>query len=381
MKTLKRIIGFVFNFIFAGVALCAVILLVFALFGFDPRVLVSSIEGNNMYAQVLGDIAHNFESNAGLTGPKITPRDGEDIKPATIEFVFEERTFSVTGVVDKSIYYGALNSPRSYTAAFYKSEQEKQAAYMSAFVNDPEQKPALDALCKGFRSVKKKHSFSRDEYAEFITKYVQSIPYDVERASAGLLDKTLKGDPRFPVQTIVDGKADCDEKVYLLAALLGHEGFGTAGFLYTPEKHMCLGIKSAGPGYQGSGYEIVETTSPMYISEVPKEFAGGVQLTSKPDVIELTAGEKVYSESAVKDVKYVIHARETALASAPSMKAKAEAANNEQTFNHYKKMYKDCYEAYNTLQSTVDENGEHTSDFKDRDTAISWLRGHGWWVK
>lgn len=380
MKFLKKTLGMLFNFIWATIAFVAVVLLIFGLFGYSPNMMLSAVKGNVSYSEGLVELMETVQGSMGLKGPKITPEDGADIEPATITFNFEGHSYSVTGAVDKRIYYGAMNSPRSFVSTFNRSEADKQADYMRGFIDDPAQQDSIDSLCGAFQSIKKKRNFSRDTYAEFITKYVQAIPYDVERASAGLADKTLSGDPRFPVQTIVDGTGDCDEKVFLLAALLKHEGFGCAGFLYNKEKHLCLGIKSEGSGYKNSGYEIIETTSPMYISEVPRSFAGGIQLKSKPRVVEFGGGSKVYSRGSVNDVKYIVHARNTALEEADFAKAKAEAAGNNAEFNRYKQMYEDCFEAYNTLQSTVDKNGNPTNDFKDRNTAISWLNGHDWWT-
>lgn len=380
MKFLKKLFGFLFNFLWAAIAFAAVVLLIFAFLGYDQNAFVSAVKGNASYSEGLSSLVEKIESAGGLKGPKITPENGEDIEPAKITFRFEGRKYSVEGAVDKRIYYGATNSPRSFVSTFNKSEADKQADYMRAFIDDPAQKDAIDGLCDAFHEIKQEQNFSRDTYAEFMTKYVQAIPYDVERASAGLADKTLNGDPRFPVQTIVDGTGDCDEKVFLLAALLKHEGYGCAGFLYGEEKHLCLGIKSEGAGYKNSGYEIVETTSPMYISEVPKSFAGGVELKSEPRVVVFGTGSKFYSRGSVDDVKYIVHARNTALSRANSAKAKAESTRNQAEFNRYKQMYEDCFEAYNTLQSTVDKNGKHTNDFKDRNTAISWLNGHDWWT-
>lgn len=380
MNFLKKTLTILFSLLGAAIALVAVAFLIFAFLDIDTNSVSSTIKSSPIYSDGISSIVEKVQDSTGLKGPKIIPEDGPDIEPAKITFTFEDRTYSVTGAVDKRIYHGATNSPRSFVSTFNRSEVEKQADYMRAFVDDPAQQDAIDALCEAFRAIKKKRGFSSDTYAEFITKYVQTIPYDVERASAGLADQTLVGDPRFPVQTIVDGKGDCDEKVFLLAALLKHEGYGCAAFLYSEEKHLCLGIKSEGAGYKNSGYEIVETTSPMYISEVPQEFAGGVKLTSVPRVVEFGGGDKSYASSSVDDVAYIVHARDTALGRADSAKLKAEAAQSKAVFERYKQMYEDCFEAYNTLQTTVDENGEHTNDFKDRNVAISWLNGHDWWT-
>ncbi len=345
----------------------------------EGQLYLDALQGKASYEEVVKTLTQ--DANGGVFSLKIVPQEGPAISPATIKFTYENHTYKVKGIVDPRVYAGALNARRSYVATFYKSETQKRAEYMKALVDDPSQQEAIAALCEGFRTIKKKRGFSSDEYAEFITKYVQSIPYDTERASAGLNNITLKGDPRFPVQVIVDGKGDCDEKVYLLAALLKHEGYGCAGLLFTSEKHMSLGIKSQGAGYKGSGYEFVETTGPKYLSEVVTKFDDGITLESTPEVIVFGDGEHYYSAQAVDEVSYIVAARDSAIAASPRAKQLAEEAQSKAVFDRYKTMYEDCFEAFNSLQSTVDKNGKHIEEFKDRVEAIEWLGGHAWWVK
>ena len=76
-----------------------------------------------------------------------------------------------------------------------------------------------------------------DEYLELMAVAVQSLPYDT--------DGTLTA-PKFPIETYVDGRGDCDDKSLLLAALLAREGYSVALFYFKPEAHMALGVK----GYQ-----------------------------------------------------------------------------------------------------------------------------------
>lgn len=341
-------------------------------------VLFDALSGKTTYKQAAKELSK--EAKGSLFSLKIIPQEGRAVDPATIKFKFEGRTYKVKGAVDARVYNGAVAARRSYVTTFYKSEAQKRSEYMQALVDDPAQKPAIEALCKAFRAVRDKRKFTSDEYAEFITKYVQSIPYDYDRAAANENDETQAGDPRFPVQVIVDGRGDCDEKVYLLAALLKHEGYGCAGFLFIDEKHMSLGISSQGEGFRGTGYEFVETTSPSYISEEAHQYANGVELYSAPEIVNFSEGAP-YSREAVDEVAAIVNARDSALDAAPEAKAKAESARTESAFNRYKTMYEDCYEARNTLQVTVDEKGKRIDEFKDRKDAYAWIQARAWWVK
>jgi len=381
MRIIGKILAWCINTVLAFFALIAVLLIVLAFTGYDTKPLISAVKGNLAYSQVAVGLADKFEAAQKVQVPEIKPEEGSKVVAEKTSFRFEGRKYGVRPAVDSAVYHGAVDAKRNVTTAVVKSPAAMKSAYYNAFVSDPEQASTIDSLCAAFRTIKAKRRFSSDEYAEFLAKYVQTLPYDFERASVDSSDRTLVGDPRFPIQTLADGTGDCDEKSFLLAALLKHEGYACAGLLFDKEKHMSVGIKSQGAGYDDTGYEFIETTGPSYISEVPEEFVGGVKLTSTPKVIVFRKSGKSYSASAVNDVALIGETRDSALAAAPAKKAQAEHAKNAADFAVYKAQYGACFTAYNTLQVTVKKDGENATNLKDRVSALAWIRRNAWWMK
>lgn len=310
---------------------------------------------------------------------KISPKAGTEVAVRTTRVYFEGVTYRITPAADSAAYHGAVNANRAVIGAYVSATQKQRAAYYRSFIEDPAQKSTIDKLCKALRKIRDDRGLTRDRYAEFLTKYVQCIPYDEDRGSGDALGLGGKGDPRFPIQVLVDGKGDCDEKALLLAALLKHEGYGSALLLFTSEQHMSAGILSQGSGYTASGYEFIETTGPIYISEVPKAFVNGRALASQPQVIPIE-GTKSYSTEAVNQVSKIIAARDSALDASAEAKGRAESAGSRGEFSTWKRRYDDCYSAYNYLQVTVTDGKARVSKFKDRKPAYAWIQTHAWWT-
>lgn len=339
-------------------------------------------------ARLLDEIGNIFKTVDGVvelpkTEPKgIEPVAGKSFKEPTIRFTFEGRACEITPQVKNEIYYGAVAVPRTIQILPGVNSQDAHEDLYQRLTTDAAMKPALRSVVAQLRLIKDEENLSDSAYAELIAKYVQSIPYDMNRAELARAQQSVQGDPRMPVQVLVDGTGDCDEKVMLAAALYGYEGYETVALSFEPEQHMSLGIKSEGSGYLGSGYEFVETTSPSYISEVPKTFVGGITLQSEPFVYSLSKGERAYSRKAVRDIEYIVAARDSALDAASAKKSYIESTPMDKAeFNRHKAQYEACFTAYNTLQATVREDGTSPKDFKDRRQALRWLDNNCWWLQ
>jgi len=85
--------------------------------------------------------------------------------------------------------------------------------------------------------------------------------------------------PKYPLETLVDKKGDCEDQAILAAALLTRMGYKVALLILPP--HVALGIADFNdkPGCRvthpatGSHYLYTETTAPNWLpGEVPREF-------------------------------------------------------------------------------------------------------------
>lgn len=365
------------------VALCLVAGSVFFLMvnaGGQPSTLFSAFKGERTFAQATALFLKQVQSNYGFIGPVIIEQDGYATVQRTFFVPFEGRSYDVKMTVDQRVYAGAVNAKRKFASSLYKTTEQNIQDFTHAMVNDPAQQPTIDALCKEFRAIKEEEQFTSDEYAEFLTKFVQCIPYDYARQKAADENRTLKGDPRFPVQVLADGKGDCDEKSYLLAALLKHEGYGCALMLSNEERHMAVGLLSQGEGSYGTGYEFVETTGISYISETDLEYTGAVRITKAPSLVIIANGAS-YSQDAVRQIATLIEARNAASEASSVAKRAAEQARSKGEFEYYKARYQSAITAQNVLRETVTPDGRQTYSFKDRVSAWRWALKNVWWIK
>lgn len=313
-----------------------------------------------------------------IKGPRIVSQEGSAITAPAVDFYFEGTIYQIKPLIDSAAYKGAVNADRLVYSVEDVSDRIVLSNYYRAYVEQEEQRSSLDSVIKQLRGIKEDKKLDSDRYVELIAKYVQSIPYDTSRAA--LINdpeaKPGKGDPRFPIQVLGDGKGDCDEKVFLLAAILGEEGYKTAALIFENERHMSLGIKSEGSGFRDTGYEYVETTGIGYVSELPDQLAGGVVLASQPQVVALTAGERGYSIKSVNEVQRIISERKRAASVLSELDAKMKGLkNNPEEYNRYVAQYNTAVEAHNTLNnlSGGKNSDELRASFKDRRLAIDWL--------
>jgi len=308
---------------------------------------------------------------------------GPAFTPATVEFSFNDVWYAITPQVDNDLYWGAYEMKRQLFADPELSEQEHYEDFYNRLTFDPEMDDAIDYVLSQLRPIRDGQGLDGAGYAELIIKYVQSVPYDyvrLEDHQAGI--ESGKGDPRMPVQTLVDGTGDCDELAVLAAALLAREGYGTALFIFEEEEHAALGLKTEGLGYQASGYEFVEMTNFAYVSEIPADIAGDVEITSTPMILKMGSGSGLYPQSALDEISYIIRARDTALNAAEAKKAYVESTPMSQAqFDIEVALYDACFIAHNSLQATINEDGTSHAEnpFKDRIAALQWLAINYWW--
>ena len=321
------------------------------------------------------------EANPAII-PHITPFEGPEFTPATITFSFNEVAHTLTPQVENGVYYGAIRLERWIDGDERLTFKETMQDYYGRLTFDPAMDLSIAYTCGQLREIRDAEALDVASYAELIIKYVQSFPYDMSRVQDAEADQIGEGDPRMPVQTLVDGTGDCDELAMLAAALLTHEGYGTALFLYMEQTHMVLGIQGEGRGFRGTGYEFVEMTAPAYVTDISSDLVEGVTFESTPVSIPLQKGELLYPQSAVDQIARIIRARDTAFDAAEAKRAYVEATPmTDEEFNAQVALYDACFVALNSFRSVVDEEGNPVPDapFMDRSIALAWLDQYYWW--
>ncbi|MCL2491592.1 MAG: hypothetical protein FWE87_02440 [Coriobacteriia bacterium] len=318
-----------------------------------------------------------------LLNSRIVKVEGPEFTPATVTFSFNGIEHSITAQVENGVYYGAINIERMMYTDHTTTDELIIREYYWWLTMDAAMEEAVESVAAQLRAIRDEQGLDVASYAELFVKYVQSFPYDQARADAVLADEEPgEGDPRMPVQTLVDGTGDCDELSMLAAAILIHEDYGAAYFLFEEELHLALGIKSEGPGFYRSYFEYVEMTNPAYISEVPSEIGDDIALSSTPMILHIENGHLRYPQSAVDEVAYIIRARDTALEAAENKRYFIENTPlTQEEFDYHVALYDVCFVALNSFHSVVDEAGEPIADspFMDRAIALQWLASNYWW--
>jgi hypothetical protein len=295
------------------------------------------------------------------TLPAIAPNNSPGFFTRQYSFPFQQENITLKTNVSAAVYYGAQNGDKFTTAPFNATPETLAPDYYRAFVNDPAQDMLYADLTRSFRTIRQNHRYTDDEYAELLSVFVQSLPYD--NLSATHPD-TLS---RFPAETLVDGTGDCDDKSVLLAGLLSREGYNVSLLLFIPEHHMAVGLESDCLQYNDTGYLYIETTGLSFLGDVPKRLnqsekyvadgqkPGTTPLTSAPLVIRVGSGSGKYTRAGENG--YILARKNETDARIASLK---EQINNASSENPARiRMLLETYNAYAEVHNYI---GKHRYD-------------------
>ena len=234
---------------------------------------------------------------ASVVSPHIVPLSS-DLPPilSTHSYPFLQELITITVPVSDSVYRGAKNTDKEVTLYGNVSEEIWVTDSYRSMVNDPAQEDFYRTLAGGFKTIKNSNGLSDDEYLELITTFVQSLRYE-----------TLTDNPaKFPIETVVDGSGDCDDKSLLLAGLLSREGYRVALMSFGPEAHMAVGVAADDYLYKNTNYTYIETTNISFVGVPAETFKGGLTLQSSPIIIPIGNGTKIYTSG--KDTQFINNA-------------------------------------------------------------------------
>ena len=212
---------------------------------------------------------------------------------ATHTFPFEQATVTIVVPVEATVYDGAKRTDKSVTVYGNVSERVWIADTYRAMINDSAQDRFFSGLTEEFLRMQRDEGFTDDETLELMMVYVQSLRYVTSPENPA----------KYPVETVVEGAGDCDDKSLLLAGLLSRAGYKVALLSFGQEAHMAIGIGTDGADYKQTGYAFIETTNLSFVGVPPDTLQGGVTLRSDPFVIPVGAGTKVYQSG--KETVYI----------------------------------------------------------------------------
>lgn len=163
---------------------------------------------------------------------------------------------------------------RSRYQAYDRADRSSYQREYQAFVLDPTDDALMQDLATRLDNAARKEGYDRLETANFVLRFVQSLPYTADDATTPFDDY-----PRYPLETLVDS-GDCEDTSILYASLMRELGYET--IMVGPPGHMAVAvaldeIPSDAFGYNRSGtwYYFAETTAPGWrIGEMPADYQG-----------------------------------------------------------------------------------------------------------
>lgn len=199
---------------------------------------------------------------AASAGKKLPAPEGE--KTAAFNWEYKGVKYAITVPLYLSFYQYYKTLPTGIPSdggSASDHEAMRNEMLISGAVGDD----AVHSLAQQLYTLGEKHRLTSDQLVEFVSVFVQTIPYDqgkLDRRTEGLSGMTEK--PSYPYEVLYENTGVCQDKSYLEYALLRELGYGVAIFLFpNPEdNHMAVGVQCplAYSNYE-SGYCFVETTS------------------------------------------------------------------------------------------------------------------------
>jgi hypothetical protein len=151
-------------------------------------------------------------------------------------------------------------------------------AHLSTYIYsyDPDGEKILKTLVKRLKELAEKEGIKGDRVVDFVVSFVQAFPYISDSVSTPYDDYT-----RYPIETLLERKGDCEDTALLIAVLLKELGYGSALIIMPEEGHAAAGVLG-GENMYGTYYQVgnkkyfyLETTGTGWpIGVVPDDFIG-----------------------------------------------------------------------------------------------------------
>lgn len=184
------------------------------------------------------------------------------------DWACDGRNYSIELEISEELYDYYQNE-REHLAYEYRIEDAETPVNFYSFILSDYDRPFIRELADRFAE----RAFTDYDKVNLAMTFVQSFPYEYDNDSKGE-DEYV----RYPIETLVDGGGDCEDKVALLGALLYEMGIDYV-LLSLPE-HLALAVRCDGVAaeryisYRNKKYYYVETTMEGWkIGQVPPDYA------------------------------------------------------------------------------------------------------------
>jgi hypothetical protein len=262
----------------------------------------------------------------GAVPTPVLPAPTPDPTPAPAGEKTIVREFRWTAI-DGGVQTATLEVPQSLFTKERETPQIQDPSAWGRYALSEEESPYLQDLVRQIASPRF-NTPDEDYYRVMnVLFFVQQIPYAYDNATESYTEGAIPanaarfhkqvGYSKYPIETLVDGKGDCEDTSILAAALLDLMGYDAVLLSYSD--HMAVGVQMTGYGpfyadytpkyydFGGKRYYYVETTNYVQILNAER---GSNERWGKPfPVGDATDGSiaSVKSESpAVIPLHYIV---------------------------------------------------------------------------
>ena len=205
---------------------------------------------------------------ASLTASAHSVEEYEDYYEVEHTWEYNKKSCAISLNISKELYR-YFRYDREHLAYRYRFQGDELPPNYFSFMLSEHDRPVMHALANEFC----RNATSELEKINLALTFVQSLPYAHDTDSKGA-DEYV----RYPIETLVDGCGDCEDKVALLTALF-YEMDVDFILLVLPE-HMAIGVHCDGIEaerylqFRGKRYYYLETTmNGWLIGQIPEDYA------------------------------------------------------------------------------------------------------------
>ncbi len=205
---------------------------------------------------------------AGLAASAHTVVEWDDYFEVEHAWEYNKKKCTISLNISTELYDYYRND-REHLAYRYRFQGDELPPNYFSFMLSEHDRPVMRALATEFS----KNATSDLEKINLALSFVQSLSYAHDTDSKGA-DEYV----RYPIETLVDGCGDCEDKVALLTALF-YEMDVDFILLVLPE-HMAIGVHCDGIEaerylqFRGKRYYYLETTMTGWlIGQIPEDYA------------------------------------------------------------------------------------------------------------
>jgi|SRR3989338_4843717 len=225
----------------------------------QPSFLKSAYDLLRQETAIISDSSRN---NLSQTEKILPAKEGE--KSSSFNWKYKGKSYLLSENLYESYYQFYKTLPNSLPAND-ASQVKWYTTYNEMFIDGADGDDTVQTLAEKIRALGEERKLNENQMVELVSAFVQTIPYDqgkLERRKSGLDGITEK--ITYPYEVLYEDTGVCQDKSYLVYALLKELGYGVTIFLFPDPKdnHMAIGVKCplAYSNYD-SGYCFIETTS------------------------------------------------------------------------------------------------------------------------